>query len=80
MQGGEKMIRTRHKVCNGGYVYVVRNKLGQITDVQNIGRAIRQDTARYSARQPVKAGQGNQGDYNPTGKVISVIRSKKKLY
>lgn len=80
MQGGEKMIRTRHKVRNGGYVYVVRNKLGQITDVQNIGRAIRQDTARYSARQPVKAGQGNQGDYNPTGKVISVIRSKRKLY
>lgn len=80
MQGGEKMIRTKHKVYNGGYVYVVRNKLGQITDVQNIGRAIRQDTARYSARQPVKAGQGNQGDYQPTGKVISAIRSKKKLY
>jgi len=80
MQGGEKMIRTRHKVSGGGYVYVCRNKYGQITDVQNIGRAIRQDTVKYSARQPVKAGQGHQGDYNPTGKVISAIRSKKKLY
>lgn len=70
------MIRTRHKVHGGGYVYVCRNKLGQITDVQNIGRAIRQDTARYSA----KPRQGNQGDYQPSGKVISVIRSKKKLY
>lgn len=80
MCGGEKMIRTRHKVHNGGYVYVVRNKLGQITDVQNIGRAIRQDTARYALNVPSKPNQGNQGDYQPTGKVISAIRSKKKLY
>lgn len=80
MQGGEKMIRTRHKVSGGGYVYVCRNKYGQITDVQNIGRAIRQDTARYSARQPAKPRQRNQGDYQPSGKVISVIRSKRKLY
>lgn len=80
MQGGEKMIRTRHKVSGGGYVYVVRNSKGQITDVQNIGRSIRQDTARFSARQPAKARQGNQGDYQPSGKVISVIRSKRKLY
>lgn len=74
------MIRTRHRVSGGKYVYVVRNKYGQITDVQNIGRAIRQDTARYSARQPAKPRQGNQGDYSPTGKVISVIRAKRKLY
>lgn len=74
------MIRTRHKVHGGGYVYVCRNKLGQITDVQNIGRSIKQDSARYSNNVPRKPRQGNQGDYNPTGKVISVIRSKKKLY
>jgi len=74
------MIRTRHKVHGGGYVYVCRNKLGQITDVQNIGRSIKQDSARYSARQSAKPRQGNQGDYQPSGKVISVIRSKKKLY
>jgi len=42
--------------------------------------AIRQDTARFSARQPAKARQGNQGDYQPSGKVISVIRSKRKLF
>ena len=52
------MIRTRHKVHGGGYVYVCRNKYGQIIDVQNIGRAIRQDTARYS-RQP-KPRQGRR--------------------
>ncbi len=80
MQGGEKMIRTKHKVHNGGYVYVVRNKLGQITDVQNIGRCIRQDSARHSLNVPSKPKQGNQGDYQPTGKVISAIKSKKKLY
>lgn len=74
------MIRTRHKVHGGGYVYVCRNKLGQITDVQNIGRSIRQDTARYSNNVTGKPRQGNQGDYQPSGKVISVIRSKKKLY
>jgi hypothetical protein len=35
---------------------------------------------KFSARQPAKARQGNQGDYQPSGKVISVIRSKRKLF
>lgn len=74
------MIRTRHKVNGGGYVYVCRNKYGQITDVQNISRAIRQDTARFSTKEPAKPRQGNQGDYNSTGKVMAVSRLKKRLY
>lgn len=73
-------FRTKHKVHGGGYVYVCRNKYGQITDVQNIGRAIRQDSARFSANEPSKPRQGNQGDYNQLGKVMAVSRLKKRLY
>lgn len=69
-------FRTKHKVRNGKYVYVVRNKKGQITDVQNIGRSIRQDTARVSTCIPTKPRQGHLGDYQPSGIVTSKLKRK----
>ncbi len=72
-------FRTKHKVHRGGYVYVVRNQRGQITDVQNIGRAIRQDSARASNTVPAKPRQGFMGDYASSGIVTRVIKNK-KLY
>lgn len=68
-------FRTKHKVRNGKYVYVVRNSKGQITDVQNIGRSIRQDASKYSINVPSKPRQGFLGDYKTGLKV-----KKTKLY
>jgi hypothetical protein len=76
--GGENNMsfRTKHKVRNGKYVYVVRNSKGQITDVQNIGRSIRQDASKYSTNVPSKPRQGFLGDYGTvTSKII-----RKRLY
>ena len=58
-------FRTKHKVHKGGYVYVVRNAKGQITDVQNIGRATAADR-RTKAKRVTGRGQGFRGDYSPT--------------
>ncbi len=44
-------------------VYVTRDKKGQITDVQNIGRATRRDAATKAKRTVRKPGRGNRGDY-----------------
>ena len=44
-------------------VYVKRNKKGRITDIQNIGRATRRDSATRSRIKPTRKGQGHRGDY-----------------
>lgn len=77
IKGGDVVsFRTKHKVRNGKYVYVVRNSKGQITDVQNIGRSIRQDASKYSTNVPSKPRQGFLGDYGTvTSKII-----RKRLY
>ena len=56
-------FRTRHKVYNGKDVYVIRNAKGQITDVQNIGRAINQDSKINAKTKVIGVGHGFMGDY-----------------
>lgn len=62
---------------NTGLHYVLRNGNRKKYYTRNEAEMY---LKKVSARQPAKARQGNQGDYQPSGKVISVIRSKRKLY
>lgn len=62
-----KRFRSRHGRSKKEF-YVVRNALGQIVSVSNIGRSIRAD-ARIKAKTVVsKRGKGHLGDYK-TGKM-----------
>lgn len=55
------MVRTKHRVHKGKQVYAKRNKKGQFTDIQSIGKSVRKDR-RKKAKKKVKAGYGYKGD------------------
>jgi hypothetical protein len=55
------MVRTKHKVAKGKFVFAIRNKRGQFTDIQSIGKAVKAD-ARKKSKHKVKSGFGYLGD------------------